>query len=233
MKYKPLIAGLALTVVGLAGCSASDTAPAPGESGSNPSASAPAAEASSQAPAAPAKPLEEMLLTGNVAGLDFSKAPDEVSEAGGLADVAKNLPIEPAVCKELVTQAVADATNAKAKLSVAQQGTEGYASGVIENGPSLSETRENAEKCKTFTIDIGVDGVPPAQATTKISDIAADGVEDAYLTVTTVDIGGQKQTTINAAGKVGDVTVSVSGAGTAKQAKVEEIFAAQVEKVTS
>lgn len=233
MKYKPLIAGLALTVVGLAGCSSTSSDPAPGESASNPSASAPAAEASSQAPEASTKSLDEVVITGEVAGLNFSKAPDEVSKVGGLAEAVEKVPIKPAECKALVTQAVADAANAETVLSVAQTGTEGYTSSVVKNGPSLSETRKNAEKCKTFTIDLGIDGVPPSQATTKISDIAANGAEDGYLTVSTIDIAGQKQSTITAFGKVGDITVSVSGAGTAKQATVEKIFAAQVEKINS
>lgn len=234
MKYKPLIAGFALTVVGLVGCSSSsDTAPAPGESGSNPSASAPAVEASSQAPAAPTKSLEEMLLTGEVAGLKFTKAPEDAQDQAGLADIAKDLPIKPAECKALVTQAVANATNAEAVVSAAQKGTEGYAASVMSNGPSISEARKTAEKCKTFTIDIGVEGVPAAKATTKISELEVDGVDESYLTVTSIEIGGQKQSTIAAVGQVGETTVSVSGAGTAKKEKVEEIFAAQVEKVNS
>ncbi len=232
MKYKPFIAGFALAVVGLAGCSSSNTAPAPGENGSaGSSASAPAA--SSRAPAAPTKPLEEMLLTGEVAGLTFTKAPEDVQDQAGLADIAKDLPIKPAECKALVTQAVANATNADAVVSVARQGTAGYAASVMSNGPSISEARKNAEKCKTFTIDLGVEGVPAAKATTTVSDVSADGADESYLSVTSIDVGGQKQSTIAAVGRVGETTVSVSGAGTAKQEKVEEIFAAQVEKVTS
>lgn len=96
-----------------------------------------------------------------------------------------------------------------------------------------SEARKNAENCKTFTIDLGVEGVPAAKATTTIFDVAVDGVEESYLSVTSIEIAGQKQSTIAAVGRVGETTISVSGAGTAKQDKVEEVFAAQVEKVNS
>ena len=232
MKYKPLIAGLALTVVGLAGCSSSNPEPAPSESGSNPSASAPA-EASSQAPAVSDKPLEEMIITGDVAGLSFQLAPEDVqNQAGGLGDVAKNIKVKPAECQKLLTQAVANAADAEAVVSVVQQGTAGYGASVSSNGPDLKEGRKAAEKCSSFTMDI-VPGAPAAKATSKISDLDVAGADDAYLAVVSVEIGGQKQSTISAVGKVGETSVGISGAGTAEKAKVEEIFKAQVEKINS
>lgn len=50
--------------------------------------------------------------------------------------------------------------------------------------------------------------------------------------MTTIEVSGQKQTSISAVGQVGETTISVAGAGSATQDKVKEIFTAQAKKAT-
>lgn len=251
MKYKPLIAGLAMVTIGLTGCSASsDSKPAPapsdsaapGQGGSSAPAtepsgsSAPTTEpSSSSAPSsqAPAKSLDQMLITGKVAGLSFKKTPaDAKKQAGGLGSLVKGLKVQPAKCKDALTQGAKNAANTDAKVAVAKKGTAFYSAGVLSNGPSLRTARKSAEDCKDFKMDVGVPGVK-ANGKIKTSDLTVKGVSNGYLVVTTVEVSGQKQTTISAVGQAGKTTISVAGAGSATQDKVKEVFTAQAKKVNS
>lgn len=227
--YKRLIAGLGLTVVGLVGCS-STSEPAPVKSGS----SASTVEATSPAAAAPSKALEDMVLSGEVAGVTFSKAPDSAQNeaADGLAKALEGVKIEPQACKKVVTTSVLNASQQTGQVAIAQQGAAIYSAGVLSSAPSLKRARADAEKCQTFTMDLGVQGVT-ATGSIAISDFALEGVSDGYTSVTTVSVGGEQNVSISVVGQVGDTVASVSGLGDATQKKVEEIFAAQAEKVTS
>lgn len=236
MKRSTLVAGLAVLVLGASACTPSTPSPdpaAPGSAGSAPAASA-SAPVESSAPAAPEepKPLNELLLTGDTAGLALSGvSADNTSRAGTLASLVSSLNVEPEECKEIMVEGQLRSVETGNELAVAQDGDAAYTVAIQKGGKPLAEGRGGSERCQDFKIVLGA-GIK-IDGNIAVSDLITEGVEEGYRAVTNVNLPQvPNQRLISEFGQVGDVTIIATGNGPGvDQKKVDELFNAQVKKV--
>lgn len=225
LSTRSAVVGLAaaLTLATAACGSSTPNAPtSPGEASSAPS-SAPTSEAPKEFTPEAAKEalLTQEELTGYTAQ-DISQA--DLEKGAEFSKMLKDMPIEPAECKELYlknmsTQGKYDPSAMAARMFTAES-QDLMVIETITRSPEggtdpLAGGKEMMEKCPTMTIDI--QGVK-ATITTKELPISVSAPHVAYLSV--VEAAGQKNTSANVLVAQNDRVLMLNAQGTKDEAGV-------------
>lgn len=214
------VAGAAVLALTACGGGTSTTA-------QGPVSQAPTTEAAEKAPAASPN---EMVISGNAAGMEFkviSDADKEKSLQAGQGMI-KNAKIEPAECKELYDTS-ASMGDANAGMAMATSGQTAYMAGVSKAMNSTKQAKTIAQKCGTITIDMA--GMKVAAKST-VADKTVPGAKEVILQTVSTEVAGQSAKTLTMAGIVrGTHVTAISMGGQPDEAKLMEVFKAQAEKV--
>ncbi|GAB3624437.1 hypothetical protein GCM10027418_25210 [Mariniluteicoccus endophyticus] len=223
MKSKYLaVAGVAL--LALTACGGGTSTPTTTQGATQ----APKEEAVEKAPAANPN---DMVITGNTAGMNFEVVSDADKEKSLQAGqgMIKNAKIEPAECKQLYDMS-ASMGDTGAGLATATSGQTAYVAGVSKAMNSTKQAKAVAQKCGNITIDMG--GMKVAAKST-VTDKNVPGAKEVILQTVSTEVAGQSAKTLTMAGIVRGTYVSaISMGGQPDEAKLAEVFKAQADKVT-